>query len=117
MPLPKAVANSITQIGLRAIVIMFAIWLLLMLISLYHDGRAHAHDAQHLSDWIANQTYKSPNERFDQTVPASATLISQDNHYWGCGTYGGRFTGANERRCLFIKPSFSVIPLGSRGAG
>jgi len=61
MPLPKAVANSITHAGLRAIVVMFVIWLLLMLISLYHDGRAHAHDAQHLSDWIGNQAYKSPN--------------------------------------------------------
>jgi hypothetical protein len=160
MPLPRAVANSITQVGLRAIVIMFAIWLLLMLISLYHDGRAHAHDAQHLSDWIGNQSYKSPNgeaccglgdcamldddavqpipggyavhgsgtyflpygprdirrERFDETVPASETLVSQNNHYWRCGTYYGGFIVPNERRCFFIKPSFSEIPLGRRGA-
>ena len=161
MPLPKAVANSIAQVGLRAIVVMFAIWLLLMLISLYHVGRAHAHDAQHLSDWIGNQSYKSPNgeaccglgdcamldddavrpvpggyavhgsgtyflpygprdvrrERFDETVPASETLVSQDDHYWRCGAYYGGFIGPNERRCFFIKPSFSGIPPGSRGAG
>jgi hypothetical protein len=117
MPLPKAVANSLTQVGLRAIVVMFAIWLLLMLISLYHDGRAHAYDAQHLSDPIANQTYKSPNEHFDETVPVSKTLVGQDNHSGRCATYDGGLIGPNEHRCFFIKPSFSVIPVGSRGAG
>jgi hypothetical protein len=161
MPLPTSVANSITHVALRAIKIMFAIWLLLMLISLYRDGRAHAHDAQHLSDWIGSQAYKSPNgeaccglgdcamldddavkpvpggyavhglgtyflpygprdtrrERFDETVPASETLVSQDDHYWRCGSYYGGFTGPNQRRCFFIKPSFSAVALGSRGAG
>jgi len=161
MPLPKAVTNSITHAGLRAIVVMFVIWLLLMLISLYHDGRAHAHDAQQLSDWIGNQAYKSPNgemccglgdcamldddavtpvpggyavhgsgtyflpygpreiqrERFDETVPAAETLISQDNHYWRCGSYYGGVTGPNQRRCFFIKPSFSELAPGLRGAG
>ena len=161
MPLPKAVANSITHAGLRAIVVMFVIWLLLMLISLYHDGRAHAHDARHLSDWIGNQAYKSPNgemccglgdcamldddavtpvpggyavhgsgtyflpygpqevqrERFDETVPAAETLVSQDNHYWRCGSYYGGVTGPNQRRCFFIKPSFSELSPGLRGAG
>ena len=61
MRLPKPVANRLAHAGLRAIKIMFAIWLLLMLISLYRDDRAHAHDALHISDWIGNQAYKSPN--------------------------------------------------------
>lgn len=161
MRLPKPVANRLAHAGLRAIKIMFAIWLLLMLISLYRDGRAHAHDALQISDWIGNQAYKSPNgeaccglgdcamldddavkpvpggyavhgsgtyflpygprdtrrERFDETVPASETLISQDDHYWRCGSYYGGVAGPNQRRCFFIKPSFSAVPFSLRGAG
>jgi hypothetical protein len=161
MPLPRPVTNSITYVGVRAIAIMFFIWLLLMLISLYHDAGAHAHDAQHMSDWIGDQAYKSPNgeaccglgdcamldddavtpvpggyavhgsgtyflaygpygsrrERFDETVPAAETLISQDDHYWRCGSYYGGFTRPNQRRCFFIKPSLSEAPSGGRGAG
>ena len=160
MPLPQPVADSITRAGPRAILIMLAIWLLLMLISLHRDSVAHAHDAQHLSNWIGNQAYTSPNaeaccgldcvmldddaikpapggyavhgsgtyflrdaphdvrrERFDESLPASATLVSQDNRYWRCGTYYAEFTGPNQRRCFFIKPSFSAAPLVNRGAG
>jgi len=148
----QPMVNTVAQVGARAIVILFTICLLLMLISLSHDARAHAHDALHRSDWIGEQAFKSPNgelccglgdcavldedavtpvpggyavhgqgtyfsaafpgqthrERFDETVPAAETLISEDDHYWRCGSYYG--SGPSQRRCFFHPPLFSQSP-------
>lgn len=67
--------------------------------------------------FIAYGPYTSRRERFDETVPADEALISQDNHYWRCGTYYGGSSGANQRRCFFIKPNFSERHALPQGAG
>jgi hypothetical protein len=123
--------------------LFFLVIIITLISSLLGAIKAHAHDDRQLSDWIGNQAYKSPNgelccgyaihgsgtyfiaygpytsrrERFDETVPADEALISQDNHYWRCGTYYGGSSGSNQRRCFFIKPNFSQTPARSKDSG